>query len=131
MWCAYCNSKRDRLRSYKEAGTELKAEVTALYCFQSLILDLHCMMVLCNNNDNIDAAACILPLTESTMVDPGMGTRHRAALGILKKLTQSLLLFLKKHPKYFCENGRFVSIGMDEMDLRRYLNERMFISSGD
>jgi len=29
------------------------------------------------------------------------------------------------------ENGRFVKIGMDEMDLRRHLNERMFISSGD
>ena len=31
----------------------------------------------------------------------------------------------------FAENGRFVKIGMDEMDLRRHLNERMFISSGD
>jgi len=29
------------------------------------------------------------------------------------------------------ENGRFIKIGMDEMDLRRHLNERMFISSGD
>ena len=29
------------------------------------------------------------------------------------------------------ENGRFVKLDMDEMVLRRYLNERLFISSGD
>ena len=29
------------------------------------------------------------------------------------------------------ENGRFVKLDMDEMDLRRFLNERLFISSGD
>ena len=29
------------------------------------------------------------------------------------------------------ENGRFTHLEMDEMKLRRYLNERLFISSGD
>ena len=29
------------------------------------------------------------------------------------------------------ENGRFSKLDMDEMDLRRFLNERLFISSGD
>ena len=29
------------------------------------------------------------------------------------------------------ENGIFVKLDMDEMVLRRYLNERLFISSGD
>ena len=29
------------------------------------------------------------------------------------------------------ENGRFMNIGMDEMELRRFLNEELFISSGD
>jgi len=29
------------------------------------------------------------------------------------------------------ENGRFTNLDMDEMRLRRYLNERLFISSGD
>ena len=62
------------LRSYKEAGTELKAEET----------------------DSI-----VIVISEET-------TKISLA-----------------------ENGRFVKIGMDEMDLRRHLNERMFISSGD
>ena len=84
------------------------------------------------NNDIIDAAACILPLTESTMVDPGMGTRHRAALGISEETDSIVVVISEETSKIsLAENGRFVSIGMDEMDLRRYLNERMFISSGD
>jgi hypothetical protein len=29
------------------------------------------------------------------------------------------------------EEGRFVKLNMNEMDFRKYLNERLFISSGD
>ena len=29
------------------------------------------------------------------------------------------------------ENGRFTHLDLDEMKMRRYLNERLFISSGD
>ena len=43
-------------------------------------------------NDIIDAAACILPLTESTMIDPEMGTRHRAALGISEETDAIVVL---------------------------------------
>ena len=83
-------------------------------------------------NDIIDAAACILPLTESTMVDPGMGTRHRAALGISEETDSIVLVISEETTKIsLAENGRFIKIGMDDMDLRRHLNESMFISSGD
>ena len=71
------------LRSYKEQGTQLKAEVTAplLVSIFNPSSPLHDGAVIIQN-DLIDAAACILPLTESKMIDPDMGTRHRAALGI-------------------------------------------------
>ena len=121
------------LRSYKEAGTELKAEVTAplLLSIFNPGSPLHDGSVIINN-DIIDAAACILPLTESTMVDPGMGTRHRAALGISEETDSIVIVISEETTKIsLAENGRFVKIGMDEMDLRRHLNERMFISSGD
>ena len=121
------------LRLYKEAGTELKAEVTAplLLSIFNPGSPLHDGSVIINN-DIIDAAACILPLTESTMVEPGMGTRHRAALGISEETDSIVVVISEETSKIsLAENGRFVNIGMDEMDLRRYLNERMFISSGD
>ncbi len=121
------------LRSYKEQGTPLRAEVTA-----PLILSifnpsspLHDGAVIIQN-DIIDAAACILPLTESKMIDPEMGTRHRAALGISEETDAIVVLVSEEKARIStAEDGRFVHIGMDEMDLRRYLNDRMFISSGD
>jgi len=121
------------LRTYKDAGTELKAEVTAplLMSIFNPGSPLHDGAVIIQN-DIIDAAACILPLTESTMVDPGMGTRHRAALGISEETDSIVLVISEETAKVsLAENGRFIKIGMDEMDLRRHLNERMFISSGD
>ena len=61
------------LRSYKEQGTQLKAEVTAplLVSIFNPSSPLHDGAVIIQN-DLIDAAACILPLTESKMIDPDM-----------------------------------------------------------
>ena len=125
--------KETGLRSYKEQGTQLKAEVTAplLVSIFNPSSPLHDGAVIIQN-DIIDAAACILPLTESKMIDPEMGTRHRAALGISEETDSIVIVISEETSKIsLAENGRFINIGMDEMDLRRYLNERMFISSGD
>ena len=57
---------------------------------------------------------------------------HRAALGISEETDSIVVVISEETSKIsLAENGRFVSVGMDEMDLRRYLNDRMFISSGD
>lgn len=121
------------LRSYKEQGTQLKAEVTTplLLSIFNPSSPLHDGAVVIQN-DIIDAAACILPLTESKMIDPEMGTRHRAALGITEETDAIVVMVSEEKARIsVAENGRFVHIGMDEMDLRRYLNDRMFIASGD
>ena len=62
------------LRTYKEQGTQLKAEVTAplLVSIFNPSSPLHDGAVIIQN-EIIDAAACILPLTESTMNRPGDG----------------------------------------------------------
>ena len=72
------------LRSYKEAGIQLKAEVST-----PLILSIfnpnssmHDGAVILQNT-LIEAAGCILPLTESQMISPEMG--FRAALGITEE----------------------------------------------
>ena len=121
------------LRSYKEQGTQLKAEVTAplLVSIFNPTSQLHDGAVIIQN-DIIDAAACILPLTESTMIDPEMGTRHRAALGISEETDAIVVLVSEVKARIsVVEDGRFAYISMDDIALRKYLNDRMFISSGD
>ena len=121
------------LRSYKEQGTQLKAEVTAplLVSIFNPTSPLHDGAVIIQN-DIIDAAACILPLTESSMIDPEMGTRHRAALGITEE-TDSIVVLISEEKSRISvvEYGRIVHISVDEIGLLKYLNDRMFIASGD
>ena len=121
------------LRSYKEQGTQLKAEVTAplLVSIFNPTSPLHDGAVIIQN-DIIDAAACILPMTASTMIDPEMGTRHRAALGISEETDAIVVLISEEKARIsVVEDGRFAYISMDDIALRKYLNDRMFISSGD
>ena len=66
------------------------------------------------------------------MVLPEMGTRHRAALGITEESDAIVVVISEERGTIStAENGRFTNLEMDEMKLRRYLNERLFISSGD
>lgn len=121
------------LRNYKESGTSLKAVVNTplLLSIFNPSSPLHDGAVIIQN-DILDAAACILPLTESKMIDPEMGTRHRAALGISEE-TDAIVIVVSEEKRRIslAEKGRFISLDMDEMDLRRLLNQRLFLSSGD
>ena len=125
--------KETGLRSYKEQGTQLKAEVTAplLVSIFNPSSPLHDGAVIIQN-DIIDAAACILPLTESKMIDPEMGTRHRAALGISEETDAIVILISEEKARIsVAEDGRFSHVGIDEVGLQKFLNDIMFISSGD
>lgn len=65
-----------------ETGTRLRAEVTAalLVTIFNPKTPLHDGAVVITGNQ-IEAAKCILPLTQN-QVDPNLGTRHRAAIGL-------------------------------------------------
>ena len=121
------------LRIYKETGTQIKGEVTSglLLSIFNPGSPLHDGAVILQNN-LVEAAGCILPLTESEMITPDMGTRHRAALGLTEE-TDAIVIVISEERGAIAtaENGRFIKLDMDEMSLRRYLNERLFISSGD
>ncbi len=121
------------LRSYKDTSVQLKAEISSplLLSIFNPESPLHDGAVILQNT-LIEAAGCILPLTESQMILPEMGTRHRAALGITEESDAIVLIISEERGTIStAENGRFTNLDMDEMKLRRYLNERLFISSGD
>ena len=121
------------LRSYKDQGTQIRAEVSTqlLLSIFSPSSPLHDGAVIVQN-DLIDSAACILPLTDSKMVDPEMGTRHRAALGITEETDAIVILISEERSQVsIAENSHFVEIDMDDIALTKFLNDKMFISSGD
>ena len=121
------------LRSYKDSSVQLKAEISSplLLSIFNPESPLHDGAVILQNT-LIEAAGCILPLTESQMILPEMGTRHRAALGITEESDAIVLIISEERGTIStAENGRFTNLDIDEMKLRRYLNERLFISSGD
>ncbi|RMF06582.1 MAG: TIGR00159 family protein [Candidatus Neomarinimicrobiota bacterium] len=121
------------LRAYKEAGMPVKAEVTAplLISIFNPSSPLHDGAVIIQN-DIIEAASCILPLTDSTTISKDMGTRHRAALGLTEESDAIVIVVSEETRKLsIAEDGAFVKLGIDDMELRKYLNEKLFMSSGD
>ena len=134
QWGALIVIQRETgLRVYKESGISIKGEVSTalLLSIFNPSSPLHDGAVVLQNT-LIESAGCILPLTESEMINPDMGTRHRAALGLTEESDAIVIVVSEERGAIAAaENGRFVKLDMDEMVLRRYLNERLFISSGD
>jgi len=121
------------LRSYKESGVFMKAEVSSalLVSIFNPSSSLHDGAVIMQNT-LVESAGCILPLTESNMILPEMGTRHRAALGLTEESDAIVVVISEERGKIsVAEDGRFSHLDLDEMKLRRFLNERLFISSGE
>lgn len=71
------------LRSYAEGGVRLDAEVSAPLLCTIFHPDtpLHDGAVIIMG-DRLLAAGCLFPLTENVDVSSGLGTRHRAAIGV-------------------------------------------------
>lgn len=71
------------LKLFAETGVRLQAEVSAplLISIFNPRSPLHDGAVIIQN-DLIDSAKCILPLTENTRPELNLGTRHRAAVGL-------------------------------------------------
>jgi len=71
------------LDGYSESGSPMEAKVSAdlLATIFTPYSPLHDGAVLVRG-DTIIAAGCILPLSQRSMIDRTLGTRHRAALGL-------------------------------------------------
>jgi len=71
------------LRSYAEGGVRLDAEVTSplLVTLFHPTTPLHDGAVILQG-DRVVAAGCLFPLTENVDIGTGLGTRHRAGIGV-------------------------------------------------
>lgn len=80
-------------------------------------------------NEQLEAASCVLPLTQRSLSDSSLGTRHRAAIGITEE-TDALAILVSEETGIVsaARNGRLVR-RLDERRLRRVL-ERFYESRG-
>lgn len=84
------------LGDYIETGIPLNSELTTELLINIFIPNtpLHDGAVIIQN-DQIAAAACYLPLSESPFISKELGTRHRAALGI-SEVTDALTIIVSE-----------------------------------
>lgn len=84
------------LNDYIETGIPMNAKVTAELLINTFIPNtpLHDGAVIIQD-DEIKAAACYLPLSESPFISKELGTRHRAAVGI-SEVTDSITVVVSE-----------------------------------
>jgi diadenylate cyclase len=103
------------LTEYIESGVQISGKITAdllanLFWPKSPI---HDGAVIIREN-KIEAAGCLLPLSESTLRDRRLGTRHRAGIG-LSELTDALVIIIS-------EESGIISLA-EKGNLTRYLTK--------
>jgi diadenylate cyclase len=88
--------KETGLNEYIETGIKMNAEMSSELLINIFIPNtpLHDGAVIMQKN-NITAAACYLPLSESAFISKELGTRHRAALG-LSEVTDAITVIVSE-----------------------------------
>jgi diadenylate cyclase len=120
------------LQEYVDTGVPIDGEVTAellLTIFQPNTA-LHDGAAIIRG-DRITAAACILPLTETSRVRRGLGLRHRAAVGITEQ-SDAVATIISEETGVIsvARYGRLVS-NLDESRLREILRSSYRRPLGD
>ncbi len=111
------------LRGITETGVPIRADVTSdlLVSIFSPRTPLHDGAVIIRG-DIIEAARCILPLSDSPHIETSLGTRHRAALGVTEESDAVALVVSEETGKIsLTYSGRFLSRDCDREQLRQHL----------
>jgi len=115
------------LKPIKERATTINAEVSSalLVSIFNPGSPLHDGAVLIQN-DIIEAAGCILPLSENPDLDPQMGTRHRAALGISEESDAVVVVVSEETQKIAVAFQGIFYRNVDQDTLHALLNKLFF-----
>jgi len=82
-------------------------------------------------DNRICAAGCILPLTQNTDIDPNMGTRHRAAIGMSENSDAVVVVVSEESGRFSVAcNGKIAST-YDTVELSSMLMEKLLPADND
>ncbi|MFD2759909.1 diadenylate cyclase CdaA [Lentibacillus juripiscarius] len=78
--------------------------------------------------EEISAAACYLPLSESPFISKELGTRHRAAMGISEVTDAITIVVSEETGGISCTENGEMKRDLDQEGLRHYLREKLSLS---
>ena len=109
------------LRNYIESGTQIHADVerdllTSIFFPNSPLHDGAVII----QGQKIEAARCILPVSDARGLDPHLGLRHRAAVGLTERTDAFVVVTSEETGKLsVAENGRLdVDLTLAEVEAR-------------
>ena len=111
------------LKGIIETGVKMQSEISSelMMSIFSPRSPLHDGAVIIGN-DLIQAAKCILPLTQNPSIDPSMGTRHRAALGITEESDAVTVVVSEETGRIsLAYQGEFIHRNLDGELLKKHL----------
>ncbi len=111
-----------RLQDIVETGVVIDSEISPQLLVNIFVpkTPLHDGAVIIANN-KISSAACILPLTDDKDVVRGLGTRHRAAIGISKESDAIAVVVSEETGKISIAKDGTLIIDVEEDALKRIL----------
>lgn len=109
------------LRNYIESGTQIHADIerdllTSIFFPNSPLHDGAVIV----QGQKIEAARCILPVSDARGLDPHLGLRHRAAVGLTERTDAFVIVTSEETGKIsVAENGRLdVGLSLPEVETR-------------
>jgi len=109
------------LRNYIESGTQLAADVerdllTSIFFPNSPLHDGAVII----QGQKVEAARCILPVSDARGLDPHLGLRHRAAVGLTERTDAFVIVTSEETGRIsVAENGRLdVGLSLEEVEAR-------------
>lgn len=118
-----------KLQDIVETGVVMEAEITPQLLVNIFVpkTPLHDGAVIIANN-KISSAACILPLTDDKDMVRGLGTRHRAAIGISKESDAIAVVVSEETGKISIAKDGTLIVDVDEDALKRILIKNLIIA---
>jgi diadenylate cyclase len=114
------------LRSYIETGAQLHARVTrdllvTIFFAQNPLHDGAVII----QNQRLEAARCILPVSTSMKVSPHLGLRHRAAVGLTEQTDAFVIIVSEETGNIsLAENGTLIS-NVAVSDMQSHLTDAL------
>jgi diadenylate cyclase len=112
------------LKNFVDTGSKIDAKVRAeiLYSIFLTKSPLHDGAVILSG-DRLVAAGCFLPLSKNPDIDPQLGTRHRAAIGLTEETDAVVVLVSEEaHAVHLVQSGKIIK-NLSESQIRDRLAE--------